>query len=299
VERAEKALHENRRLLALQRLASVWANAGAIAYSQSRPAVEHTDESRFEAEWKRVGGVLHADRATAAPSAFSNLQPAALRAVAEVAQPQIGVFYDASVVYSRSDSPESGLFYVGSALAQKDFLAVCKRLSAPASGAAPRLRSLAPDIESLQNELLAAYKPPASIDRHDEFILGNSLIKEARDLDAAGLREGALLRYLLAALRTGSLRSPDAKFAPDVLNARLREFDARLSDRSLDHSIGRIFLEAAQSEIDAAPATAPASAVTVASDVLPRYFAALEPARPAPAKPAPKVTVTLVRWPYT
>jgi hypothetical protein len=39
-------------------------------------------------------------------------------------------------------------------------------------------------------------------------------------------------------------------------------------------------------------------AVLVA-DVLPRYFAALEPARPAPSRPAPKVTVTLVRWPYT
>ena len=59
----------------------------------------------------------------------------------------------------------------------------------------------------------------------------------------------------------------------------------------MDHSLGRIFLEAAQAE----PALAPA----IAGDVLPRYFAALEPARPRPPQPAPRATVTLVRWPYT
>jgi len=33
--------------------------------------------------------------------------------------------------------------------------------------------------------------------------------------------------------------------------------------------------------------------------VLPRYFAALEPAIPEAPKTAPRATVTLVRWPYT
>jgi hypothetical protein len=43
----------------------------------------------------------------------------------------------------------------------------------------------------------------------------------------------------------------------------------------------------------------PPIAAAIATDVLPRYFAALGPARPSPARPAPRVTVTLVRWPYT
>jgi len=51
--------------------------------------------------------------------------------------------------------------------------------------------------------------------------------------------------------------------------------------------------------MEAAPGTAPPVAVSIATDVLPRYFAALGPARPAPPKPAPTVTVTLVRWPFT
>jgi hypothetical protein len=40
-------------------------------------------------------------------------------------------------------------------------------------------------------------------------------------------------------------------------------------------------------------------AQAIAFDVLPRYLAALEPARPEPARPQPRFTVTLVRWPYT
>ena len=40
-------------------------------------------------------------------------------------------------------------------------------------------------------------------------------------------------------------------------------------------------------------------AAAIAGDVLPRYFEALKPARPQPPRAEPKVTVTLVRWPYT
>ena len=68
----------------------------------------------------------------------------------------------------------------------------------------------------------------------------------------------------------------------------------------MDHSLGAIFLEAAEADLAATAADAkPADAIAVAQDVLPRYFAALEPERPQPPAPTPRVTVTLVRWPYT
>lgn len=299
IERTEKALKENRRWLALQRLSVVRANVAATVYAESRPPAEHSDQAKFEAEWKRMGGVLHADLKPFKPASFAKLQPAAVRAVAESAQPQIGIFYDASLPYSRSTSPEAGLFYVGTAVAQKDFTALCDRFSEATSAPPPRLRSLSPDIEAMQNELLAAYKPPASIDSHPDFIAGNAAMKEARDLDAAGLRYGALLRYLQGALRTAPVRGAGTKLDPQALGARIGEFEARLADPGVDHTIGRIFLEAAQSEMEAAPGTAPPVAVSIATDVLPRYFAALGPAKPAPPKPAPTVTVTLVRWPFT
>jgi hypothetical protein len=295
--RAEQALRKGRRFLALQRLASVQANLAASAYLQERTPAEHSDNG-FEAEWKRMGRVLRADMRDPPPGALEGVQPAALRAMGEAALPQVRIFYDASLEYGRNTMPDSGLFYLGSARAQRDFAAFCRTMSAPSPRPAPPLRPLAVEIDRLEDEMLAAYRPPASIDNHRDFILSHAALKEARELDAAGLRYGALLRYLQAAQRFAPLRKAgDLRGA--ALSKRLDEIDARLSAGRYDDSVGRIFLEAARDEAEGGEGRNPATAATIASDVLPRYFAALEPGRPAVPKPAARVTVTLVRWPYT
>jgi hypothetical protein len=129
----------------------------------------------------------------------------------------------------------------------------------------------------------------------------SSALKEARELDAAGLRHGALLKYLQAALRAAPLTpTPPKPLDGGALADRLRGFEERLSAGDRDHSIGRIFLESAQADVAVAvPPARPATAEAIVADILPRYFAALEPARPQPKVPVPRVTVTLVRWPYT
>ena len=294
IARAEDALRKGRRLLALQRLASAQANLAASVYLQERPAAQHAD-SGFEAEWKRMGNVLRADLRTPPPTAFAGVQPAAVRAMGEAALPQVRIFYDASLEYGRNTMPDAGLFYIGSAQAQRDFAAFCRSISAPSSRPAPPLRSLAGEIDRLEGEMLAAYKPPASVDKHGDFIRAHAALKEARELDAAGLRYGALLRYLQAAQRMAPIRK-----APATLRgATLADLDARLSSGRFDDSLGRLFLEAARDEAEEGEGRSPATAATIVEDVLPRYFAALEPARPAPPKPDARVTVTLVRWPYT
>jgi hypothetical protein len=169
-------------------------------------------------------------------------------------------------------------------------VAFYRKLSEPTSRQAPPVRALHGEMDALEGELLAAYRPPASIEKHGKFIGASSTLKEARELDAAGLRYGALLRYLQAARQLAAIRGT-APLEAQALAGRIREWDARLSAGTVDHSLGRLFLESAQSGADDAGA--------VVQDVLPRYFAALEPARPEPPGPAPKVTVTLVRWPYT
>ncbi|MFI4946567.1 MAG: hypothetical protein ACHP85_25030, partial [Burkholderiales bacterium] len=146
-------------------------------------------------------------------------------------------------------------------------------------------------------EVLAAYRPPASIDRHSDFIRASAALKEAHELDALGLRYGALLRYLQAALRFAPLRGVPAG-PGTALEARLREYDARLASRERDDTIGRLFLETAQS-LATGKDQDPALAQAIADFVLPKYFAALEPRKPAAKAPEPRVTVTLVRWPYT
>jgi hypothetical protein len=294
---ADEALRAGRRLLALQRLAFARADLLAATYMSERPPEQRKDDAAFAAEWTRMGTVLRADLAPPRADALAGLQPAALRALAEAALPQVRTFYDASLEYGRNTMPDSGLYYLGSAQAQRDFVAFARTLHEKTAAAPPPLRALAPELDALQKDLLAAYRPPASIDAHPQFIRASALLKEARELDAAGLRYGALQRYLMAAYRFAPLRAQPPAREPAATEAALASFEARLRAPGVDHSLGRFFLEIGRSEA-ASPAGA-ANAAAIATEVLPRYFRALEPA--APAKPAPPadLKVTLVRWPYT
>ena len=205
-------------------------------------------------------------------------------------------YYEASLDYGRSTMPDSGLFYLGTAQAQRNFAAFCRSLPSGAPLPPPAVRSLAPELDALEGRLLAAYRPPASIDRHVDFIVTSASLKEARELDAAGRRYGALLRYLQAAQRFAALTPPPADLGD--LKPRLAQIDARLAASPSDQSLGRLFVEAAQADL-ATEGSNGAAASAIVQEVLPLYTAALEPARSAASKPDAAVTVTLVRWPYT
>lgn len=298
--RAREALLGGRRLLALQRLAPAREQLSAWSYVQARPAEARKQLADFEAEWTRMGGVLRDDLGALAPDGLAGVRPAAVRALGEAALPQVRIYYEASVEYGRNTMPEYGLFYLGAAQAQREFAALCRTLTSDSPLAAPALRGLRGEIDALEAELLALYRPPASIDKHREFIVASATLKEARELDTAGLRYGALLRYLQASLRLAPLRPPAPAVEAAALGKQLRELDARLSAGGVDHSLGRLFVEAAEAELAAAtPAPGPASAPAITDHVLPRYFAALEPAKPEAPRSEARVTVTLVRWPYT
>ncbi len=295
--RAKSALRDGRRLLALQRLAALEGNLAASLYVQVRRAASG-DMAAFEAEWRRMGGVLHDRLAAPRGDALAAVSPALVRAVGEAALPQARVYYDASLEYGRNTVPSSGLFYLGAAQAAGDVVDLCRSLSASTGKEPPPVRALRAEIEALEGEVLAAYRPPAAIDSHGDFITTSAALKEARELDAAGLRYGALLRYLQASLRFTPL-GPAVTTDPARLAERLRELDVELASGSVDHSLGRLFLEIAQEAQAGGSPRDRATAAAIAGDVLPRYFAALAPATPAPAQAEPRVTVTLVRWPYT
>jgi len=296
--RAQAALASGRRLLALQLLLAARAQLSAAAYMQAPPAsAARDDRAAFEAEWARMGGVL-ADRLTRpAAGVLDGMRPAAVRALGEAALPQSRVFYDASLEYGRATMPEFGLHYLGSARSAGEAVDLCRSLSDAAGEAPPPLRSLRGEIEALEGELLAAYRPPLSVDRHPDFIAASSQLKEAGELDEAGLAHGALLRYLQAAQRFAPLvqaASPDAA----RLARQVHDLESRLTIGGVDHSLGRLFLERAQEALAASPPET-AVAQAIAEGVLPRYLAALEPSRPGPPRAEPSFTVTLVRWPYT
>jgi hypothetical protein len=293
------ATHDEQRLLALQRLSAARMYLAAAVYVEEKPAAREKTPA-FEAEWARVGKALGRDLGPLRSSAADGLRPAAVRALAEAALPQVRVYYETSLEYGRNTMPRYGLLYLGVAQAQREFAEFCRTLSFPPSGAAPPVRNLGPELDRLEDELLAAYRPPASIDKHSDFIATSSGLKEARELDAAGLRHGALLKYLQTVQRLALIRSDSGPVDPDAVSRRLKELEGRLRESGRDHSIGRIFLETAQADLaHPAPGGSPAAAGVIAADVLPRYFDALQPARPEPRRPEPQVTVTLVRWPYT
>jgi hypothetical protein len=299
MEQAQTALRQGRRLLALQRLLAAAPDLEAARYLRQRMAAGVNDPAGFEAEWKRMGGVLAPQLAPPSAPAFDGVRPAALRAFAEAALPQVRLYYEASLEYGRNTMPEAGLFYLGAAQAERDQVAMCREMAARwEAGAAPgpALRGLGGELDRLEAEILAAYRPPASIDRHPQFIAASSMLKEARELDGAGLRHGALLRYLQAVLLSAPLRRAASAADRAALSRDLRALDARLA--GADHSVARLFVEVAEADLEAATDPGVKTAAVV-SDVLPRYFAALEPAPPVAASPAARVTVTLVRWPFT
>jgi hypothetical protein len=197
--------------------------------------------------------------------------------------------------------PDQGLYYLANAQAQREIAAFCRTLAAPSDRLkAPALRSLRPELDALEAEMLAVYRPPVSIERHNEFIVASATLKEAQELDAAGLRYGALLRYLQAAQQLAPLRPDPPLLHGAELAKRLDEIQERLAAGGTDHSLGQLLLDNARAEAArVTPGSTSVIAAILAADVLPRYFAALEPARPQAPKPAPQVTVTLVRWPYT
>ena len=124
-------------------------------------------------------------------------------------------------------------------------------------------------------------------------------MNEARELDDAGLRYGAMHRYLQASLRAAPLLPPGKPLDAPAVRSRLKDLRARLAAAPYDNSIGQLWVEYGEAELEAAGSKPPDTAAAVAGDVLPRYLAALVPGRPVAPRPAPEVTVTLVRWPYT
>ena len=301
--RVESAMKDGRRLLALQRLAAVAPNLESSEYLATLSPEARKSDAAFEAAWKKAGRELGASLQPPSHASFDGVAPAAVRGIGEASLAQVRVFYDASLEYERNTMPDAGYFYLGLAKAQSDFADFCRSLSTPSGLRPPPLHALASGIDSLEGELLAAYRPPASIDQHADFIAASSALKEARELNTAGLAYGATLRYLQAALRAAPLTGQAPPMTRDEAAKKLAEAEPRLVDREggVDQSLGRIFLEGAQADLASTAASnePPTQASAIVTSILPRYFAALEPPKAASARPTAEVTVTLVRWPYT
>jgi hypothetical protein len=294
---AEEALAKGRHAVALLRLGTVRANLEPALHPATRANL-----TAEELDTERAGLARRFEPDSLEPLTRPIGTSALGLALAQASARQARQTYDASPAYAQATQPLFGMYYLAQGVAYLDYAAFAARAGASlrsAGARAPQLRSLAPEIRALRDEMLAAYKPPLSIDRHPEYIGASAATKEAVEYDAAGLREATLLRYLQAALRFAPMRSTRAPLQPAALVAKMDEMRKRLTEQGVDHSIGTLFLEVAASDADTARSGQAVVASAVVEDVLPRYFAALRPAPASAASRSPEVTVTLVRWPYT
>src|SRR5262249_37415890 len=136
---------------------------------------------------------------------------AATRAIGESAQGKIETLVEASRAYAAVTSPGEGVFYLGQAQAAAELAALAHELrSVRGSPRPPPLRSVLPELDTLQAKVNRAFRPPRSIERHPDFIRLNAALKLARELDAATLYGGALYQYLDAVQQLAALDPPSA-----------------------------------------------------------------------------------------
>jgi hypothetical protein len=269
-------------------------NAGAI--NESLPA--------FETEWGKASLELAALDKSARQRDWGHAL-AGVRAISEASQGRTLPLLEGGRGFATATKPKDGLFYVGQAKGEAAFAAFVAKLDFARTGAPVPLRSLLPELQTLQEKANAAFQPPRSIDMHPRFIALNSTIKAARELDSSRAYAGALYQYLEAVRHYGMLNPavPDAA-QQAALRATVAGELKKLTAAKRDDSIAQIFLERASGWLNKPDGAAPSddewrAARIIIEEVLPAYNAALKPAGPLQLRAGKTATLTLVRWPYT
>jgi hypothetical protein len=291
---SERALADGKRWFALTRLAFVWSNLEAADYRAGYPTELRSQMSALESELAR----FEPERARFASAGRPSLDetPAAARAIAEVAFSELDGFTNASLDYGKATAADIGLYYIGAARAQISLARFVAGLRDPGATARPLApRSLAVEIATVEDELLAAYVPPASVEQHSVFIRISSLLKQAHELDAAGLRHGALYKLLDAKMRLARMAHPERKMSSAEAIQRAEALEPKLRATGVDSTLAQTFVEIAlvQSAESDPAMLGPETAAAVFEEVSPLYTEVLGSAPATPSEQAAEVTVTI------
>ena len=190
---------------------------------------------------------------------------------------------------------------MGEAHGLADFSRSLREMKFATVPAAPKVRSIAPELSELQRKANAAFKPPLSRDKHSEFIRLNSMLKLSGELDSAELYAGAWYAYLLAVTQYSTLDAQPIDAAKqNALRKRAEEELRRPAEGGADDSLRRMFVEQAEAALMKPAPTKLGRANAILNDVLPAYAELVRgTTKLPPANATQLATVTLVRWPYT
>ena len=298
LEQAQTNVAADRPYRALELLAEaetlfIATNAMALSKQNGKP-----DIPRFETAWREAGKELTAFTTQAERHDWRDL-PSAVRAIAESNQGKTLTLLNASRAYASVTDPQYGFYYLGQAKAAAGIAQFAEHLPLHSLRKPITLRSVLPELQELQNNVLAAFQPPRSIDKHPEFIRLNATLKLANELDQAKLYAGALYQYLAATELFAVMEMPE----PDApAQARFRERITRWRgerNTGRDDSIAEIFLQRADGFIASPAQNTWKRTGAIADRVLPAYDAYLHAAATAAKHTGRTINVTLVRWPYT
>lgn len=286
----EAEIEAGRSYYALVRLGGVHNALESLAYVLEASEIEAAGLEAFEPEWRKAGNVLN-EKEAAYRAAEAAVVPVAVRALAEASWRRSRPYYLSSLTFAKGSGMEAGLYYLGAARERLDFALFCRKLDVetlqpPPTLPPPTLKALAGHLDRLEAEIGEAYADAdAAIEHHSRFIGLNSAVKEARELDADGLHHGALYKLLDARRGLEGILAI-AKPAPSAAALRQRAEPARrrLTAGTADHSLGRLFLEMAESSLADAESAEDAgdlrSAAVILESVLPEYFNLIEEPTP-------------------
>ncbi len=270
LNRSERAAQSGHVFLSLHILHYAAPSIAGSEYLKSKAEIAKGGQTAFEQEWQRFGTELAARQRKLI---VAQRVPAAVQAVIERSLTQVQPNYQASRLYATETSVENGLYYLGLVKGQLDFVAFCRGLKFDVPAIAKPLRSFAPELATLEKEVLAAYRQFDAPEQHSAFIRVNSSLKVAQDLEHERRYSGAWLQGLEArrALTAMSVSAAENHTAA-ALRAQSENFRAQLSNPQTDHSIGWLYWQMAE----AALATGDLKqANVVLHHVLPLYFQSL------------------------
>lgn len=299
--RAHRSLTAGRPYAALDDITIAWKQIAGYEAIAGNPQVRSSEDMQaFESAWRRVDGILKEDerRYSEEPSDHS---PAVVRALSETAEASVRPMYTASRSYAAITKPADGLIYLGFARGWAELAVFYRSLQYEASGKQRSMHSFLPEIQRLEQRVREAYQPPASVQYGAEFDRVSALLKQARELDAAGLYYGAVLEYLESLRHFGAIEHVPSYANEEDVHAMAVAARARLAHSPYDDSIAQFIIEKAEAEISN-PGNKQGSLNAAKQDlevIVPAYFALVESASAPAVASAHQITVTLVRWPYT
>jgi len=304
LEAASAALSSGQMYLALEKLGQAEDLLQGARSGADKAEVEKGGLSAFQSRWGTVSLRLSALDKEARARQW-NHTPLAVQALAEAAQGKAIPLLEGGQGFAVATGPKDGLLYVGQAEGEADFATFCAVLRFRGKTPPFPLRSLLPELQSLQAKTNAAFRPPTSVELHSRFIALNSQIKLGRELDASKFYAGALYAYLDAVRHYGML---DARPLDSAEQGKLKQDIAaerkKLAASSADDSLAQLFLERAASYTVHRDGSAPTADAwrggrVILDQVLPAYSAAQKPAAPLERASGKTIEITLVRWPYT